>query len=102
MEQRVHLRAATWFKLVVVVAALAGAGLLGGGIFVPSAEAQSPGPQGAIVYQTASGGPIYAINADGTNLHYLTTGMDPALSPDGRQVAFVRWDTAQNGALGEV
>jgi len=82
------------------------AGLVGGGILVPSAEAQSPGTtpglQGTIVYQTASGGPIYAINADGTNLHYLTTGMDPALSPDGRQVAFARWDTSQNGALGEV
>jgi Tol biopolymer transport system component len=61
-----------------------------------------PGLQGTIVYQTASGGPMYAINADGTNLHYLTTGIDPALSPDGRQVAFARWDTSQNGALGEV
>ncbi len=106
MEQRVHFRAATWFKLVAVIAALAGAGLVGGGLLIPSAEAQSPdttpGLKGTIVYQTASGGPIYAINADGTNLHYLTTGIDPALSPDGRQVAFARWDTAQNGAFGEV
>jgi Tol biopolymer transport system component len=102
MEQRVHLKAVTWFKLVVVVVALAGAGLLSGGIFVPSAEAISPGSQGTVVYQTSSGGSIYAINADGTNLRYLTTGIDPALSPDGRQVAFTTWDTSQNGALGEV
>jgi Tol biopolymer transport system component len=106
MEQRMHFGVAAWFNLAVVVAAVIVAGLVGGGILVPSAEAQSPGttpgPQGTIVYQTASGGPIYAINADGTNLHYLTTGIDPALSPDGRQVAFARWDTSQNGALGEV
>jgi len=106
MEQRIRFGAATWFKLVAVVAALAGAGLVAGGILVPSAEAQSPdntpGLKGTIVFQTASGGPIYAVNADGTNLHYLTTGIDPALSPDGRQVAFARWDTSQNGALGEV
>jgi Tol biopolymer transport system component len=102
MEQRVHLRSTIWFRLAVVVTALAGAGLLGGGIFVPSAEANSPGSQGTVVYQTSSGGAIYAINADGTNLHYLAAGIDPALSPDGRQVAFTTWDTSQNGALGEV
>jgi dipeptidyl aminopeptidase/acylaminoacyl peptidase len=106
MEQRVHIGAATWFNLAIVVAAAIVAGLVGGGIFVPDAEAQSPGTspglKGTIVYQTASGGPIYAINADGTNLHYLTTGIDPALSPDGRQVAFTTWDTPQNGAFGEV
>ena len=49
---------------------------------------------GTIVLQTASGGPIYAANADGSNLRYLTTGIDPALSPDGRTVAFTRWNSA--------
>jgi Tol biopolymer transport system component len=57
---------------------------------------------GTIVFQTGSGGPIYAINADGTNLRYLTTGLDPALSPDGQWVAFTRWETSQDGALGSV
>jgi uncharacterized protein YraI len=45
----------------------------------------TPQAGGTIVFQTVSGGAIYAINADtltgtgGSNLRYLTTGMDPAL-----------------------
>jgi len=73
----------------------------------------SPSPSlaktgGTIVFQVASGGPIYAVKADtlagtgGTNLRYLTTGMDPALSPDGQWVAFTRWNNDQNGALGSL
>jgi dipeptidyl aminopeptidase/acylaminoacyl peptidase len=102
MKQQIDSGAATWLKLMAVAAALALAVLAGAGILVPAAQAKASGPQGTIVYQTASGGPIYAINADGTNLHYLAAGIDPALSPDGRQVAFTTWDTSQNGALGEV
>jgi hypothetical protein len=66
----------------------------------PAAKpAASPG--GTIVFQIASGGPVYVANADGSNLRYLTTGIDPALSPDGRTVAFTRWDSA-GGAPGSV
>jgi hypothetical protein len=65
---------------------------------------------GVLVFQTSSGGPIYAINPEcvslpggcGSNLRYLTSGMDPALSPDGQWVAFTRWETSQDGALGNV
>lgn len=46
---------------------------------------------GKLVFQTSSGGDIYIINADGTGLKRLTYGLDPALSPDGTQVAFARW-----------
>lgn len=54
------------------------------------------------MFQTQAGGEIYAVNADGTNLRYLTSGMDPAISPDGQTVAFTRWETSQDGALGNV
>lgn len=78
---------------------------------VPEADASAPtvataaagrGGAGTLVFQTASGGPIYAINADGTNLRYLTNGIDPALSPDGQQVAFTRWKDTQHGAFGSL
>ena len=55
-----------------------------------------------IVFQVSSGGPIYAVNPDGSGLRYLTTGMDPALSPDARQVAFTRWQGQSNGANGSL
>ncbi len=63
------------------------------------ATAISSGPQpvsgngsGVLIFQTQSGGPIYRINADGTGLQYITTGLDPQLSPDGTQIAFTRWE----------
>jgi len=65
----------------------------------PGASAQE---HGTIVFQAVSGGPIYAVQADGSNLRYLTTGLDPALSPDGQWVAFTRWENPQNGALGHL
>lgn len=47
---------------------------------------------GKLVFQNQNGGDIYLMNADGTGLRRLTTGFEPALSPDGTQVAFTRWD----------
>jgi Tol biopolymer transport system component len=47
---------------------------------------------GQLVFQTQSGGEIYAINADGTGLRRITHGIDPQLSPDGAQIAFTRWE----------
>ena len=49
------------------------------------------------MFQTSNGGDIWVVNVDGSGLRRLTTGMDPALSPDSSQVAFVRWGDQQGG-----
>jgi dipeptidyl aminopeptidase/acylaminoacyl peptidase len=70
----------------------------------PSAVKAAPAARrgGIIVFQVASGGPIYVVNADGSGLRQLTTGIDPILSPDGKQVAFTRWEGSGRGSLGSV
>lgn len=45
---------------------------------------------GKLVFQESSGGNIYTVNADGSNLQRVTFGLDPALSPDGSKITFVR------------
>jgi hypothetical protein len=47
---------------------------------------------GKLVFQTTYGGPFYTINVNGTGLQRITNGIDPAWSPDGQQIAFVRWE----------
>ena len=81
--------------------------LLAGLWLAPQAAAQGgdePPPGSILVAQTVSGGPIYIVRLDTQRggWRYLTTGIDPALSPDGRQVAFTRWGDSQHGAFGSV
>ena len=47
--------------------------------------------QGKLLFQDASGGNIYTVNGDGSNLKRITTGIDPAYSPDASKIAFSRW-----------
>ncbi|MEA3336508.1 MAG: SH3 domain-containing protein [Chloroflexota bacterium] len=63
-------------------------------ILSQSAVVVSPdsGLHGTLVFQTSSGGAIYTYDLDSGALNLLTHGLDPALSPDGRQVAFTRWE----------
>jgi hypothetical protein len=60
---------------------------------VPAQQVQvapAQGLQGTLVFQERSGGAIYRYNLQTGALHLLTYGADPAISPDGRTVAFVR------------
>ncbi len=59
--------------------------------------AADPTAGGKLVFQTATGGDLYIVNADGSDLHKLTTGYEPALSPDGTKVAFGRWSSFPRG-----
>ncbi|MBN1218638.1 MAG: PD40 domain-containing protein [Anaerolineae bacterium] len=65
-----------------------------------SPSASAGGLKGKLVFMTGSGGDLYLINVDGTGLHRLAGGViDPAVSPDGNQVAFTRWDGVELGTL---
>jgi Tol biopolymer transport system component len=62
---------------------------------------QSPNPPisnaGTLAFQSGQGGAIYAYDLDSGDLRRLTTGFDPAISPDGQTVAFTR--QGSNGGL---
>lgn len=54
------------------------------------------GLSGTIVFQDRSGGAIYAYDPASGSTRQIATGADPALTPDGRQVAFWRDEDGQH------
>ncbi|MBN1218110.1 MAG: PD40 domain-containing protein [Anaerolineae bacterium] len=66
-----------------------------------SVSAPTPVPliTGTLILQPQTGGDFYLVEAGGSGLRRLTSGIDPALSPDSAKVAFTRWDGAGLGTL---
>lgn len=56
----------------------------------PVQRTQTTGLEGLLAFQTGQGGTIYAYDLATGELWPLTTGFDPAVSPDGATVAFTR------------
>lgn len=48
------------------------------------------GVQGKIVFPDSSGGNVYTVNGDGTNLQRVSFGMDPQWNSDGTKIALAR------------
>ena len=50
----------------------------------------APGLSGNLVVQTSLGGDIYVVDMATGSSRYLVSGIDPSISPDGKNVAFTR------------
>lgn len=82
----------THSMLSLVVAILA---LLQPAVAPAAQAARADGLTGVLVFQQYNGGMIYLYSLESKTLRSLTTGYDPALSPDGSTVAFIRYGGEQ-------
>jgi hypothetical protein len=64
-------------------------------------EPPPPGLTGRIAFvRDHDGSPhVHVANADGSGVVRITEGRSPSWSPDGRRIAFVRWETNDQGAV---
>src|SRR4051812_35609488 len=82
-------------RLVALAAAVAAL------VTVPAAQAQDPGetilPPGPIAFTEGTGSPggVYTVQQSGADLDFLTGGLLPSFSPNGKQIATV----GLNGAV---
>jgi len=63
----------------------------------PAQVGATAGLVGKLVFQATIGGTIYLYDLASGTLRSLTTGADPAISPDGKTVAFWRQDGGEYG-----
>ncbi len=70
-------------------------------LYVPVTVTPAPTTtvSGKIVFETTTGGEIYTVNGDGTDLKLITHGIDPTWSADGKQIVFTRWDNTNPGVF---
>lgn len=82
-----------------VTAAASSTGAIGAANTAGASASSAAAIPGTLIIQPESGGAFYRVSADGAGLTYLSTGIDPALSPDGSKIAFTRWTSGNAGSV---
>ncbi len=67
--------------------------------FAPALSDANSASGGQLLLQPQSGGAFYLVNNDASGLRQISSGIDPALSPDGTKIAFTRWGPGNDGSV---